>query len=70
MDAAGLQLLEDIPALPPPPGVVSNFVNPPTLGPTLIAINAVFLPLTMIAVTIRIYVKGHIIRAIGWDDCK
>ena len=70
MDAAGLALLEGIPALSPPPGVISNFINPPTVAPSLIAINGVFLPLTIIAVTIRIYVKGRIIRALGWDDCE
>lgn len=61
---------QNIPAIPPPPGVVSNFNNPKTLAPSLIAVNATFLSLMLIAVSIRIYSRGFIVRALGWDDCN
>lgn len=60
----------NIPVLPPPVGVLSNFVNPKNLAPSLIAVNATFLPLMIIAVAIRIYSRGLIVHALGWDDCK
>ncbi|KAI9814561.1 MAG: hypothetical protein M1827_003116 [Pycnora praestabilis] len=58
----------NIPVIPPPPGVQSNFVDPPTLKTSLIAVNAIFLPLMLIAVTIRLYVRSHIVKTLGWDD--
>lgn len=60
----------DIPALPPPVGVQSNFTNPKTLGTSLIVVNTVFLPLMLLVVAIRIYSRGHIMHRLGWDDCK
>lgn len=65
-----MDFLQNIPVINPPPGTTSNFVNPKTVAPGLIAINAVFVPLMLISVAIRVYVKGSILRAIGWDDCK
>jgi len=65
-----MDFIQNIPVLNPPPGTTSNFVNPKTVAPGLIAINAVFVPLMLISVAIRVYVKGFIVRAIGWDDCK
>ena len=56
--------------MPPPPGVQSNFDNPPSLAVDLIVVNAVFLPLMTIAVGIRLYVRLFIANAPGWDDCR
>lgn len=58
------------PAMAPPPGLVSNFDNPKTLSTSLITINAIFLPLMLIAVIIRLYSRGHLLHALGWDDCE
>ncbi|MCJ1317034.1 hypothetical protein MMC15_002355 [Xylographa vitiligo] len=49
-------------------GTESNFVDPQTVASSLIAVNSIFLPLMLIAVTIRIYVKSYIVHAVGWDD--
>lgn len=61
--------LSEIPALQPPPGITPNFINPPTIAPALIAVNGVFLALMLLAVSIRIYSKGLLLRSLGWDDC-
>ena len=42
----------DLPALAPPPGVLSNFNDPNTLSTSLISMNAVFLSLMLIVVGI------------------
>lgn len=60
----------NVPVIPPPPGVQSNFEQPHTLRASLTAVNATFLPLMLIAVAIRLYVRGHIVHSLGWDDCK
>ena len=62
--------LATIPALPPPPGVVSNFENPPSEATSIITVTAVFLAFMLAMVMMRIYTKGWIIRSLGWDDCK
>ena len=60
---------ENIPAIPPPPGVVSNFENPETLASSIIGVNVTFLSLMLIVVFIRIYARSFIVRSLGWDDC-
>ena len=57
------------PAGPPPPGVHSNFVNPESLQNPAIAVNVIFLSLATTAVVMRLYAKGVVTRAVGWDDC-
>lgn len=61
--------LSEIPSLQPPPGVTPNFIDPPTIAPALIVVNGVFLALMLVAVSIRIYCKGILLRSLGWDDC-
>ena len=65
-----MDFFANIPALAPPAGVLSNFNNPVSLAPSLVAVNAIFLSLMVIAVTIRIYSRRFIVHALGWDDCK
>ena len=60
----------NLPALAPPAGVQSNFDNPKTLKTSLVAINGIFLPLMLIVVAIRLYSRGKIMHAMGWDDCN
>ena len=60
----------NLPALVPPPGVLSNFDNPKTLAPSLVAVNVTFIPLMVIAVALRMYSRGFIVHALGWDDCR
>lgn len=63
-----MDLLKNIPALPPPDGVHSQFDHPRSLASSLIAVNAVFLPLMIIAVGTRLYTRAFIANALGWDD--
>ena len=53
----------------PPPGQRSDFLHPGGLSASLITINAVFLPLMLLFVGIRFYVRGRILHAVWWDDC-
>ena len=43
------------------PGVTPNFINPPSLAPTLITVNSVFLALMLISLSIRVYIKGIVL---------
>ncbi|KAF7510577.1 hypothetical protein GJ744_006189 [Endocarpon pusillum] len=63
-----MDLSKNIPALPPPDGVQSQFDHPRTLASSLIAVNATFLPLMIIAVGTRLYTRTFIANALGWDD--
>ena len=60
----------NLPALAPPPGVLSNFNDPKTLSTSLIAVNAVSLSLMLIIVGIRFYSRASLSHAVGWDDCE
>lgn len=63
------QQLQNEPALPPPPGVLPNFINPPSFSTSVDALEGVFVTLMLIALGIRIYVRTKITRVWGWDDC-
>ena len=62
--------LEDLPLLPPPQGQSSNFDNPETRGPAIVAVCSVFLSLMWPIFLLRLYSKLRIVRAPGWDDGK
>ena len=59
-----------IPALPPPPGSKSNFIDPVDHGVIYIAVGSVGLVLVVLFVLLRLYVKVWILRLFGWDDSK
>ena len=58
------------PALPPPPGMHSNFVNPPSLKTLFIAALALMLFLTSAAVGARLVVKIYVIKSMQLEDCQ
>lgn len=62
--------LSKIPAMFPPDGVESNFVNPYSNGPKLTRLSAIFLALMGLCVLIRFYTKIFIKHSWGWDDCE
>lgn len=62
--------LSKIPLMKPPPGEVSNFINPPSIGNAIIIVQVVFLTLMLGFVALRIYTRGFLNRSLGWDDCK
>lgn len=58
------------PAMAPPAGLTSNFVNPDYTGVKFIAVNCVFLPLAVIALGIRTWTRLFVVRSFRWDDCE
>lgn len=66
MESRDLSALWMLPAGPPPPGVKSNFVNPPSLAMPIVIVNAVSLALMMVAVTARFIAKSRYSQQ-RWD---
>ena len=63
--------LAQTPALMPPAGMVSNFINPPdTLEAVTNATMAVCFTLTTIFVFVRLLTKYCVDRVFQWEDCQ
>jgi hypothetical protein len=58
------------PAMPPPPGQTSNFVNPPYTGTKFVVVNSIFLPLAIIGLAVRTWTRVFIVRSFRYDDCE
>ncbi|CAD6452180.1 cacdc42e-c909-4bcd-8cb7-5552329adcd9 [Sclerotinia trifoliorum] len=58
----------NLPTMPPPPGVTSNFVNPVTRLKEASICFGLILSVTAIVVLLRCYVKARLTKAWGWDD--
>ncbi len=57
------------PAGPPPPGVLSNFVDPVNHGSNLVACNIIMLVISIIVVALRILSRTVLTDwRLGWDD--
>ncbi|KAL9134457.1 MAG: hypothetical protein Q9175_004359 [Cornicularia normoerica] len=65
-----LSVLNALPALPPPVGVESNFVNPEDRGYVLNSVATVLFCLMVCFFANRVYTRLFIIRKMGWDDCN
>jgi hypothetical protein len=61
---------EPVGAMPPPPGVVANFVNPPNQLAGNLALHIVCLSLVTMCMAMRVYTRTRINRFIWWDDRK
>ena len=59
-----------VPALDPPPGVTSNFENPPSYLSRYVAATIAGMIATTIALVLRLLVKIRIVKPTGWDDCS
>ncbi|KAK8062700.1 hypothetical protein PG997_014797 [Apiospora hydei] len=59
-----------IPALEPPPGsgIVPNFADPVSIAPICLVMIAITLPLMVIFLALRVYVRQWVARAVGADD--
>ncbi|KAI0509033.1 hypothetical protein F5B22DRAFT_618232 [Xylaria bambusicola] len=57
-------------ALPPPDGVIPNFVNPPSIHYIHVAVAIAGLATSAIAVTARTYTRAKVIKRFGLDDCS
>lgn len=45
-----------------------NYINPETRGPTLLIVQFITLPIALLCLALRLYVKLSITRKSGWDD--
>ncbi|MCJ1309727.1 hypothetical protein MMC25_003388 [Agyrium rufum] len=59
----------ETPALMPPPGVIPNFVDPPSQAQWVIITVCLCLSLTTILIAIRIFSRVYISGPLAWDDC-
>ena len=62
--------LANTPAAPPPPGMTSNLVDPPTLWPATIVVCSCILVLTVPATLVRLFTKWRILKEVNWEDCE
>lgn len=62
-------MAELVPAMPPPAGQTSNFVNPEYQGTKFLVVNCVFLPMAVIALAVRTWTRIFIVRNFRSDDC-
>ncbi|KAL4921364.1 hypothetical protein BDW62DRAFT_197942 [Aspergillus aurantiobrunneus] len=57
-----------MPAMPPPEGQTSNFVDPDYNGHKFVVVNAVFLFISFSSLAIRLWTRTFIARGYRWDD--
>ena len=69
LDNLPLAILEQLPGMPPPPGQVSNFVDPPNLLTAVVVVITISSVLMMVAVGLRVYSKLNSARSFSLDDC-
>ncbi|KAL6719194.1 hypothetical protein ACLMJK_003431 [Lecanora helva] len=60
--------IQNLPAAKPPQGVRPNFVDPPSYQHALIILEGIFVPLMLLFVFMRIFVRTRISKTWGWDD--
>lgn len=62
--------LNEIPSIPPPPGVIPNFINPEDVSYRVFVAAGICLPLLFLSLGLRIYAKYRILKSRTWDDCE
>lgn len=60
----------DEPALAPPLGVISDFVDPYTLKPVLVITTAIYITLTTFGIGARLAVRKRTNESILLEDCQ
>jgi hypothetical protein len=58
------------PAMAPPPGVLPNFINPPSFGTAMLAVEILFLVLPTLSIFIRLWTCIRINRKAHLEDCE
>ena len=58
----------ELPAAPPPPGVIPNFENPESTALRLYVCVAIFGFLALTSYCVRIFTRVRILHAFGGDD--
>jgi len=61
-------VLDTTPAGAPPPGVIPNFVHPPSYRTEPIIVCSVFIGIAVAFFAVRLYVKVRIVRAVAIED--
>jgi hypothetical protein len=61
--------LAKTPALAPPPGVMSDFVNSYSLMPWIVGTATVCVVLTALVLALRMFTRAVIIKSVDWTDC-
>lgn len=62
--------LSQIPSAAPPPGVVPNFIDPPSQANVPRIFTYVTLPPMILFLAMRMYVRIFVTHTIGLDDCE
>ena len=57
-------------ALPPPPGVTPNFINPSNHDANWIALHTICLTLITFLVGMRLGIRWLVVYGLGVDDCE
>ncbi|KAK3373130.1 hypothetical protein B0T24DRAFT_250336 [Lasiosphaeria ovina] len=60
--------INSIPAMQPPPGQTSNFVDPETLHPIVLGVAIATMIVMTAAVTIRVYTKAFVMRDMRFEE--
>lgn len=53
-----------------PPGVVPNYVNPPTISNQVIVTSLTLIVISSLFVITRLLIKWRVVKKWGWDDCE
>ncbi|MCJ1314638.1 hypothetical protein MMC25_008320 [Agyrium rufum] len=61
-------ILDNTPAMAPPPGMVSKLIDPPSQAASFLAMVIICLVLSTSTFLMRIYTKLFLLRRHGWDD--
>ena len=57
-------------AFPPPADITPNFANPDHVSGGIIPISVVFLTLSTLVLTLRVYTKVRLLRTSHAEDCE
>ena len=57
-------------ALEPPPGVIPNYNDPPTIAGALVAGLAIMIATATLAFAARVFTKVYVMKQVQLDDCK
>jgi hypothetical protein len=70
MDGIPSSILDETPAMLPPDGQTTNFINPPDIYMISVASSTLGLALTIVFVGIRLYTKCFLLKKLYWEDCE
>lgn len=59
-----------VPIVSPPPGVTSDFTNPPSRSHVAVAVCTTSLVVTFLVCAMRVYTRLRVTRSFGYDDFK